>query len=328
MLTVPLLVVLFSVIFSGFFSGAEIAYFSLDQIKVKSLVKRGKKNAKLVAKLKANPDRLLTTILIGNNLVNIGSSALLTYLMTELYGSTGVGIATGVMTFMILTFGEIVPKSIATRYAAAIALRSAKLLFALQIAMFPAVWLFEQFSKIPRIFLKGGNTHAKITDDDVASMAAISYNQGELLDYERDAITNVLTLNDTHLSKIMTPMKQVVAVLSNTPIDEVVKTLRTNHFSRIPIFESDGKTIKSFIFLKDILYFPRNEWQNKKAGEISRPALRANDTDLVHNVYQKLLEKRTHMVIVHNVKKQVVGIVTLEDIIEEVLGEIYDETDF
>lgn len=327
MLTLPFLVVFFSVLFSGFFSGVEIAYFSLDQIKIKSLVKQKKRNAQLVASLKKNPDRLLTTILIGNNLVNIGASALLTYLMTELYGSQGVAIATGVMTFAILTFGEIVPKSIATRYAPFIALRSARLLFLLQIILFPFVWIFEQFSKIPRFFLKGGGQHYKITDDDVASMAAISYDQGELLDYERDAITNVLTLNDTQLKQIMTPIQSVVSTLEDTTLDEVVKTLRSTHFSRIPVYSSDLKTIKSFIFLKDILYQQRSAWSSMTAKEIARPALQAKDTDLVHIVYKKLLHNRTHLVVVIGRSNRVVGIVTLEDIIEEVLGEIYDETD-
>lgn len=327
MLTLAFSALLFAILFSGFFSGAEIAFFSLSEARVASLIKQNRRNAKLVAKLKSNPDKLLTTILIGNNLVNIGSSSIVTYALTDVFGSNGVGIATGVMTFAILTFGEIMPKTIASRYAQFIALRSARTLLLLEIMLFPMVWFFEQFSKLPRLVLKGGGGHNTITDEDVTSMAAIGYNQGQLLDYERDAITNILKLNDTHMSKIMTPKRDVTMVLETLTLAEVVKTVRTERYSRVPLYSAKSNQITSFIFLKDILGYPRESWSTITASQIARKPLIAQENDLVHNVYKKLLKNRTHMVIVTNSRRQVVGIATLEDVIEEVLGEIYDETD-
>jgi putative hemolysin len=327
MLTIIVLAILFAIIFSGFFSGAEIAFFSLSQSRIASLIKQGRLNAELVAKLKSNPDRLLTTILIGNNLVNIGSSAIVTYAMTELYGSSGVGIATGVMTFTILTFGEIIPKTIASRYAQFIALTLAKPLFIIEIVIFPVVWIFEKFGKLPRLILKGGGSHNRITDEDVSSMASIGFNQGGLLEYERDVITNILTLNDTTMGKIMTPKEKVTIIEENLTLDAVVQTVRTTSYSRIPMYSEITHDVTGFLFLKDILQYPRVSWSDITAKKLARKPLIANDTDLVHHIFQKLLNKKTHMVIVYNKNKKFVGIATLEDIIEEVLGEIYDETD-
>jgi len=246
MLELAILIGSVAICLSAFFSGAEIAFFSLSDMKVQSLIKHGRKNAKLIAQLKSNPDRLLTTILIGNNLVNIGSSAVVTYSMTELLGSQGVGLATGIMTLAILTFGEIIPKTIATRYASHIALRSARLLYTIQILLFPFVYLFEQFSKLPRLLLKDDVSHNKITDTDVASMATISYDQGGLLEYERDAITNILTLNDTQVNKIMTPKSQMIMVKPTDTLADIVKTVRSEHYSRIPVYDATNDTVMGY----------------------------------------------------------------------------------
>lgn len=326
MLILALISIVFAILFSGFFSGAEIAFFSLSEARIQSLLRQKKKGIRLVAKLKDTPDRLLTTILIGNNLVNIGSSALVTYAFTQALGSTGVGLATGVMTLAILTFGEILPKTIATRYAEQIALRSARLLWVLQVAMWPVVWFFEQFSKLPRFLLKGVSQQ-NITDEDVASMASISYSQGELLDYERDTITNILTLNDTPVSKIMTPKSKMLMVDGLLDLAEVVRLVNTEHYSRIPLYDAKEDRITGFLFLKDVLSYKRSQWSNITAQEIARKPLEALDTDLAHTIYRSLLKNRTHLFVVYNKKGELVGMATLEDVIEEVLGEIYDETD-
>jgi putative hemolysin len=327
MLTLALVSIIFAVLFSGFFSGAEIAFFSLSEARMQSLLRQKRKGVNLAVKLKANPDRLLTTILIGNNLVNIGASALVTYAFTQAMGSSGVGLATGIMTLTILTFGEILPKTIATRYAEQIALRSARLLWTLQVALWPVVWFFEQFSKLPRLLLKGGSSRQNITDEDVASMASISYKQGELLDYERDAITNILTLNDTPVSKIMTPKSKMLMIDGSLDLAEVVRLVNNEHYSRIPLYDVKEDRVTGFLFLKDVLNYKRSQWSKITAQEISRKPLEALDTDLAHTLYRSLLKNRTHLFVIYNKKGELVGMATLEDVIEEVLGEIYDETD-
>ncbi len=326
MLSLALVIIIISIFLSGFFSGAEIAFFSLSQARVQSMLRQKKRGAKLVAQLKTNPDRLLTTILIGNNLVNIGASASVTYLMTEALGSIGVGLATGVMTLAILIFGEILPKTIATRYAEAIALRLAYPLYLLQTALFPVVIIFEYLSKLPRLLLKSPSQQ-NITDEDVVSMASISYSQGELLDYERDTITNVLALNDTPVHKIMTPRSEMVMVEGDQDLVEVVRQVNVERFSRVPIYNPHTDRVTGFLFLKDILNYPRSRWAEITANQIARKPLEALDTDLAHTLYQSLLKNRTHLFVIYNKQGKLVGMATLEDVIEEVLGEIYDETD-
>ncbi len=316
-----------AVFFSGFFSASEIAYFSLTEVKLKSLVKKNIKNSQYIAKLKSNPERLLTTILIYNNLVNIGTSSVVTYIMTNLFGSTGIGIATGSLTLIFLVFGDIVPKSIATRYSIQIALRSARILYYLQLSILPIVWFFEQISKAPRYILRNKQDGSQITDEDVVSMASISFNQGEILEYERDVITNILNLDDTQVKKVMTPKSQMQMVSSDLTLAEIVKTVNKQHYSRIPIYHYETNEMIGFIFLRDILYQPKTKWTILTAMDILRPPLVAHETDLLHDVYNMLIKNSTHLIIVKNKNEDLVGMVTLEDIIEEVLGEIYDETD-
>lgn len=326
---IPLVIIAISlaVLFSGFFAASEIAYFTLTDVKLKTLVRKKARNYSYAKKLKSNPERLLTTILVYNDLVNIGTASIVTYAMTELFGSTGVGIATGIMTLVILVFGDIVPKSIATRYSVQIVLRTAKLMYFLQIAFFPIIWIFEQVSKLPRLIMRSKQLNSQITAEDVVSMASTSFDQGEIYDYERDIITNVLDLDTTLIKKIMTPLSKMRMVEANIDLTQIISTVRKAHFSRIPVYKNDINNVVGFIFLRDILYLPKDQWKILTAMDIIREPLKAKETDKLHKVYRLLLKNRTHLVIVKNSDKKLVGMVTLEDIIEEVLGEIYDETD-
>lgn len=326
---IPLVIIsiIVAVLFSGFFSASEIAYFTLSDIKLKTLVRKKIKYADYVKKLKSNPERLLTTILIYNNLVNVGTAAVVTYAMTEIYGSAGVGIATGIMTLVILVFGDIIPKSIATRYSVQITLKTSKIIYILQMALFPVIWFFEQISKLPRLILKSKQLNSQITEEDVVSMASASFDQGEILASERDIITNVLDLDTTRVSEIMTPKRRMRMIESSTTLAETVKNLRKEHFSRVPVYTKIENNVDGFIFLRDILYLPKDQWTVLTAKDIIREPLIAKDTDLLHKAYKLLINSRTHIMIVKNRKNDLVGMVTLEDIIEEVLGEIYDETD-
>lgn len=326
---IPLVIIAISVavLFSGFFSASEIAYFTLTDIKLKTLVRKNAKNSGYAKKLKSNPERLLTTILVYNNLVNIGTASVVTYAMTEVFGSTGIGIATGIMTLLTLVFGDIIPKTIATRYSVQIVLRTAKIMYFLQLAFFPIILAFEQVSKLPRLILKSKQLNSQITAEDVVSMASTSFDQGEIYDYERDIITNVLDLDTTSIRGVMTPLKQMRMVEAKMDLTEIISTVRKAHFSRIPVYRNDINNVVGFIFLRDILYLPKEQWKTLTAMDILREPLRAKDTDKLHKVYRLLLKNRTHLVIVKDSDKKLVGMVTLEDIIEEVLGEIYDETD-
>jgi len=326
---IPLVIIAISiaVLFSGFFSASEIAYFALTDIKLKTLVRKKVKNSGYAKRLKSNPERLLTTILVYNDLVNIGTASIATFAMTEIFGSTGIGIATGIMTLVTLVFGDIIPKSIATRYSVQIVLRTAKLMYFLQILFFPIILIFEQVSKLPRLIMKSKQLNSQITAEDVVSMASTSFDQGEIYDYERDIITNVLDQNTTSIKRIMTPLSQMRMVESNMDLTQIISTVRKAHFSRIPVYKDNINNVVGFIFLRDILYIPKDQWKTLTAMDITREPLRVKETDKLHKVYRLLLKNRTHLVIVKNSEKKLVGMVTLEDIIEEVLGEIYDETD-
>ncbi|MBR9692824.1 DUF21 domain-containing protein, partial [Candidatus Woesearchaeota archaeon] len=189
---------------SGFFSGAEIAMISLSRLQVDRLVKQKKRNAALLEKLKSNPHKLLETILIGNNLVNIGAAALATKLSIDLYGNVGVGIATGVTTFLVLLFGEIIPKSVAVNHRKRISLIIAPILYVLQWILTPIIWFIDGFSSVfTKMF--GEPEPERVTEEEILDVVSAGEQDGSLKKREREMIQNVLEFDDTNVDEIMTP---------------------------------------------------------------------------------------------------------------------------
>ncbi|MCF7799012.1 hemolysin family protein [Candidatus Woesearchaeota archaeon] len=320
-LTTQIIFLITAVLLSGVFSSSEIAMFSLSELRIRHLVERGKKGALTLQKLKGRSHRLLITILIGNNVVNIGAAAVATALAITLFGTIGVGIATGVMTLIILVAGEIVPKAFATTHAEKIALFMAPIFCFLEKVLFPLVWIFDGLTSL---FVPKGKTIApRVTEEEVRDMVYISGEQGSIKLQEQQMIENIFRLDDTQIVEIMTARPDVVAFENSKQVDEVIYEIKENGYSRVPVFEGDLDNVTGILYAKDLL----KTHGTKQLKELSRPAFVVPETIIADQLLKEFKRKKVHMAIVVNEHGTMTGLITIEDLLEEIVGEIYDETD-
>lgn len=312
-------------ILSSFFSGIELAYFSLSKIQIKELVSEKRKNAHLVEKLRSDPQRLLITILIGNNLVNIFAASYATVVATKVFGDSGVGIATGVMTILILIFGEITPKSFCSQNAVKISLKFAKTIIALEWAF---IFLSYPLGKLVQL-MTGKETEAPlVTDEYVKKLTKIGIEEGTVAHSESEMISNIFHLHDLTASDLMTPMSQAVLINADETISSVKNMILNSAYSRLPVFKSKPDNIVGLVQKDDILeaLAEGEEHVNSSITDYMRMAHFCQDSISAHSLLRKMQTLRTHMCVV---KSQGVasGIVTMEDVLEELVGDILDESD-
>ncbi|MBN2330618.1 MAG: HlyC/CorC family transporter [Candidatus Aenigmarchaeota archaeon] len=312
---------------SAFFSGAEIALFSLSKIKVRKLVKARRRGAKTLRKLKANPHRMLVTILIGNNIVNIGAAALATMVFTESFGSVGIGIATGIMTFLILIFGEIVPKSFFHQNAERMSLIIAQPVYILSYILYPVIVLVEFISK--GVLRLGGARTAKdeITEEEIIAALSLGTEAGVIERDESEMMQNVIDFGDSKVDEAMTPLKRMVSVRPNDRLMDVIGTMLKTKFSRVPVYEKASKNVVGVVNLRGILPHIKNKNFDVLVKDIMEPVISLKENDMMDDAFDKLREHSAHMAVVRDRKRRVTGIVTMEDLLEEIVGEIYDESD-
>jgi putative hemolysin len=311
-------------ILSGLFSSSETAFMSLPEHKIKNLVRKRVKFAKTLEKLTSNPRRLIITILIGNNIVNIAASALATVVAIDLFGSSGAGIATGVMVFLILIFGEITPKTYATINAQKLSLLFARPMLFLMYLFHPFVWLFERLTFL-LLKLFGKSEKEELTQSEIVSLLRLGSSKRVIDKDERELMENVLELDQTKVSEIMTRKKKILMLDQETPIYESIETINRNPHSRIPIYMEKPFKLKGFVLIKDILLNANNP--NKKLKELKKQIFFVRDNLKVDEVLDQMKRAGLHLAAVEDKNNKLLGIVTLEDIIEEIFGEIYDETD-
>jgi len=225
---------------SAFFSSSEIALISLNKLDVRHLLEKRRKGAGTIARLKKDPHRLLINIAIANNIVNIFAASFATAVSIKLFGSYGVGIATGVMTFLVLTFGEIIPKTLATRNAESIALSVAKPIYIIGIIITP---LIKFFDGITHLITKGGKDE-KVTEEEIKTLITMGEEEGAIEKVEKEMIHNIFTFNDIDAWEVMTPRTEILALDIKTEIKEVISTIKNTGFSRIPVYEDMIDNIK------------------------------------------------------------------------------------
>jgi CBS domain containing-hemolysin-like protein len=250
-----------------------------------------------------------------------------TLLVTNEFGSDSVGLATGIMTFLVLTFGEIVPKTFATRFAVSFAIFSSVPLYILQFALLPFSIFFEGMSKLLHSVLKSGTISATETEEELTSLARLGYKKGRMEDLEYEVIRRIFTLNDTRVSKAMTKKENIFTLNGDDTLLSAIKQIRKHHFSRIPVYVDSQDNIKGFLYVRDIVTLPREKWSDIRVKNYTRPVIYVRPSTVLSDLYEDFIYKRTHMAIVRDKQKKVVGLITIEDIIEELVGEIEDETD-
>lgn len=314
-------------ILSGFFSASETAYNSLNRIKVKNMAAAGSKGAKKALLLVDNYDKLITTILIGNNIVNIASATIATLLFTDIIRSKpdlAATVSTIVITVVTLIFGEITPKSIAKEFSEAFAIRVATLLQILCIIFTPLTMLFSLWQKlIDKIFKPKQN--AGMSEAELITMVDEATTEGGIDKDEGELIRSAIEFNELTVRDIFTPRVDVIAVDADAKKDELRDLFLQNGFSRLPVFEDDIDNIIGVLHEKDFYknYFKKEFDIRKYMTKTIWVTLTSN----ISNVLKMLQKSKAHMAVVLDEFGGTAGIVTLEDILEELVGEIWDEHD-
>ena len=318
-----LLILLF---LSGLFSGSETALVALSLARAEGLVREGRRGAQALFELKRDPSRMLITILIGNNLVNIGASAMATVLATRWFGSIGPGIAVGVLTVLILVFGEITPKSLATRFSERISLFIAPIMLGFMRLIFPAVWLFNQLTNW--VQRKAGEVgDPTVTESELMSMVEYGEEEGTIESDEREMIQRVFTFSDLEVKDVMTPRRSVFSLDGRRKIAEVLPEVMNSSFSRIPLHEGTGDEITRVLYLRDLFEALVTERQDRPVSTVGRIPLFVPTNQPIDELTTLLRRKKQHLAIAVDEHGSMQGVVTLEDLLEELVGEIYDESD-
>lgn len=308
---------------------SETALMAISKIRTRHLVEEGVRGAKILQKLVEDPNKLLGAVLIGNNIVNIASSAIATTIATGLFGAgSGVAIATGIMTVLVLIFGEITPKSLAKQNSEKISLKVAKPISMVVVILRP---LIAVFTGVSSVFIKlfGGDPKASepfITQEELKTMVGVSEEEGVLEDVEKEMIFNVFDFVDAQVKDVMIQRVDVVAINKDSSYKEILEIIRKEQFSRIPIYDDTIDNIVGVLNVKDLIVQEKNNLQFNVL-DYAREPFYTFEFKKIKEVLNEMKKTRNHMAIVLDEYGGTVGIITIEDLIEEIVGDIEDEYD-
>ena len=311
--------------FSAFFSASETAFSSLNQIRLKSRAEDGDSSAARVLAMAEQYDKLLSTILIGNNIVNIAAASIGTILFTQMLGAErGATVSTIVLTIIVLIFGEVTPKSLAKEMPEKVATAVSPFLVLLMALMTPLTWLFTQWKKLLGHFVHSGEADT-ITEGELMTMVSEAENDGELTDRESELIRSAIEFDDVEVEEILTPRVDVVAVEDDIPLEELAQTFAESGYSRLPVYHGTIDNIIGVVHEKDF-YIARLKKANK-IDDLVVPTLYTTGSTQISQLLRTLREQHHHLAVVVDEYGGTEGIITLEDILEELVGEIWDEHD-
>ncbi len=318
--------------FSAFFSASETALMSISKIDVRHMIEQDIKGAKLLSNLLEDPNKMLGSILVGNNLVNIAASSLATVVAINLFKDTasglGVGIATGVMTLLILVFGEITPKSLSNAHAAKVSILVSKPISLLVFLLNPIVKILMHTTHlIIKIF--GGNVADSkpfITADELRTIVTVSHEEGVLEDEEKKMIYNVFDFGDSYAKDVMIPRTDMIAIDINDTYEDILELYKEEHFSRMPVYEESQDNIIGILYIKDLIIqsFDPNHF---KVTSFLREVYFVHEFKRIDELFKEMRAQKIGIAIVLDEYGGTSGLVTMEDLIEEIVGDIDDEYD-
>ena len=319
-----LVTILFCVLMSAYFSATETAFSTVNRIRLKTMAEDGNKKAARALKLTDNYDSLLSTILIGNNIVNILASSLCTILFIGLLKdneSLATTLSTVILTIVILIFGEISPKSIAKESPEKFAMFSAPIINAFLTIFTPLNWLFKQWKKLLKRIFKT-NEEVGITEEELISIIEEAEEDGNFEKSETDLIKSAIEFNELEVGDIFTPRIDITAVKSSATLEEIREVFKSSGFSRLPVYTEDLDNVLGILYYKD--FFTKDF---TTINEIIKPVSFVTKNKNVNELMNELQEKKLHLAVVTDEYGSTAGIVTLEDILEEIVGDIWDEHD-
>lgn len=328
---VSLGILLLLLLCSAFFSSAETAFTTVNKIRMRSLAEENVSNAAVVCKLTEEPSKLLSTILIGNNIVNILSSSLATVLATAHFGSAAVGMVTGIMTLLVLIFGEITPKSMATYHAEHMALFYAKPVYFLTRVLTPVIFVINKLSDglLMIMHVDPKKKQASITEKELLTLVDVSHEEGILETEEHEMITNVVDFGDTMVKDIMIPRVEVCCVKQDVSYQELVAKFQEEKYTRLPVYEESVDEIAGIISIKDIFFY-KQEHKDEEGFTITQCMRKPYFTYEFKKTSELLREMKLESVSIAIVLDEygcMAGVVTMEDLVEEIVGDIRDEYD-
>ncbi len=312
---------------SGFFSGLEVALVGVRKSKVVQLFNEGKKGSKALHKLKMNPSWMMSSVNLGNNLVNVGASALATSVAIRLFGNDGLAIAVGLMTFLILVFGEITPKTYCNANSTKVALRYAPVLLAFSYVFYPVVKFFEIITRGVVKITGSSYTPPPITEEEIKGVIDQGLAEKALEKEEMELVHGALNFDDTVIRSVMTPRTKMFTLNAKMLLFEALPQINQSAHSRIPIFGDTRDDIVGFIHVRDVLRELEKDKEVVTLEQIARKPVFASQEKMVSSLLKEMKGRKTHMAIVVDEHGGVEGLVTLEDLLEEIVGEIEDETD-
>lgn len=323
--TITLVIIIVCIIMSAYFSATETAFSSLNKIRVKNMAEKGNKRAILAMKLSENYDSLLSTILIGNNIVNILSASLATVLFVKLLGEdVGASISTIVTTVVVLIFGEVSPKSIAKESPEKFALFSAPILNVFVIILTPFNFLFGKWKKILSLIFKSEENNG-ITEEEFLSIVEEAQEDGGINEQESMLIQNAIEFTEQEAIDILTPRLDITGVSTAATKDEIAGIFAETAFSRLPVYKETLDHIVGIIYHKDFYNYIYNT--DRDISEIIKPVIFVPKSKKIGVLLKELQKKKSHIAVVLDEYGGTLGLVTLEDILEELVGEIWDEHD-
>ena len=325
---IQLLILLVLLILSGFFSSAETALTCANKVRIRSLAEDGNKKALRVQTILESYSKVLSTILIGNNIVNIGASSLATTLTIRLFGSRFVGICTGLLTFLVLIFGEIVPKTWAGSHADKIALAYSGIIHILMTLLTPVIWIVDNIAQgIIRLFHLGAKPgEGNITQEELRTYVDVSHEEGVIESGERKFIHNVFDFSDSTAAEIMIPRINMTSLSSGSTYEEIFTQFKKTMYTRIPVYEEENPdNIIGFVHMKDFIL--TKDSPRFRVNKILRNVYYTYERKKTSDLFVELREKATNIAIVLDEYGSAVGMITMEDLLEEIVGEIRDEYD-
>lgn len=322
---IVILVLLF--IGSAFFSACETAYSSANKIKLKNMASIGDKKAEKVLQISDNYTKLLSTILIGNNVVNIAAASIFTVICLKIFGEVdGPAYSTLISTLIVLVFGEVLPKTIAKMIPERFAIIVTPIMSLLVAILTPITWLFELLEKIV-IKLFGVDYDDSISSEELLTMVEEAHDDGELNEQEADLVTNAIEFNDLDVRDILTPRVDMISLSIDTKPEDIEKLFRENNYSRLPVYENTIDNIVGILHDKDFYYAYYKSCDELEISKIMKDVLFTSPHVKISSLLRELQKEKCHMAIVIDEYGGTEGIITMEDILEELVGEIYDEHD-
>jgi len=326
-LTIEIIILSVLIALSGFFSGLEVALVGVRRSKVHQMLSKKLPGANSLHKLKSNPSRMMASVNLGNNLVNVASTALATDIALKIFENNGLAIVIGVMTFLILVFGEITPKTYCNANAAKIALRYSRVLLAFSYAFYPVVWIFEQITK-GIIKLTGSSQEPpRLTEEEIKGVIEQGLEDNAIEKQESKLVHGALDFDDIVIRSVMTPRTKMFTLNSKMLLFEALPLINKSGFSRIPLHGKNHDEITGIINVRDILKCLEKEQNMVNLQQLARKPIFVSQEKKVSDLLKEMQGRKAHMAIVLDEFGGVEGCVTLEDLVEEIVGEIHDETD-